>query len=227
MAEHGTTGDRCTPVDIPVADGEIPGLIASPEGLSTGTAIVMVHENKGLTRYMLEVLAELADLGYLALAPNLMSRVSQSEPDATTRAVPMEQHVADIAASLDYVASLEETGDVALVGFCFGAEAAMLAALDRSDLAAVVAWYGIPPAPEKVERLSAPLLLMLAHDDDRVNRHVEPFLEECLRQDLEFVAESYPGTLHAFHDRYRPERFNAVAAAAAWDRCVEFLDQNV
>lgn len=210
-------------LSYPSPDGPRPALWAAPEGWSGGPALVMVHENKGLTDYMRAMASELAGLGYAVLAPDLMSRIG--DPEATTRALPMGQHVADIVAALDH---LEQQADrVALVGFCFGAEAAMLAALDRAELAAVVAWYGIPPRPEDTSRLTAPLLLMLAADDDRVNRHVPAFLDGLAAEHSDYVVESFPGTLHAFHDRTRPERHHPAAAEAAWAEQERFLRRHL
>lgn len=207
-------------------DGPMPAVIAPADDFAE-RAIVMIHENRGLTSYMRDVQQQLGAQGYRVVAPDLMHRIESNDIESSTRSLPMERHVTDIRRCLDWVEGMHHVTAVALVGFCFGAEAAMLASLDRSELRCVVAWYGIPPDPADAPRMRSPLLLMLAEEDDRVNRHVGPFLESLERTDRDFVAESYPGTRHAFHDWTRPERFNPAAATVAWQRCIDFLGNHL
>lgn len=202
--------------------GSLPALVVEPGGARAPTAgLLFVHENKGLTPYMRGVIEDLAEEGWLVFAPDLLARlpVDVEAQEVTTRLVPMQRHVADIRFALNNLEA--RAGDVPLgmVGFCFGGEAALEAALGR-ELRALVSWYGVPPQDAE---LPDPILLILAADDERVNRHTEGFMRRLTEAGKDYVAQSYPGTLHAFHDWSRPERHSPAAAEAAWKECCEFL----
>ena len=84
--------------------------------------------------------------------------------------------------------------------------------------------YGIGPDPQIVDRIGCPVYAVYAEHDPRVNDTFEPLGRALVSTGTSFVAESYPGTKHAFHDHTRPDRFNAGAADAVWERTLEFVD---
>ena len=101
----------------------------------------------------------------------------------------------------------------------------MEAARGRLELGVLVAWYGVPP--RAVDALPDPILLILAADDDRVNRPTEDFLRRLEEAGKDYVAQTYPGTVHAFHDWSRPERHSPEAAESAWEECLRFLGSHL
>lgn len=215
-------------VAFDVDDGSSPALSVVPGGDSPPRAgLLLVHENKGLTPYMRGVAEDLAGRGWMVLAPDLLARLPDDPgpDDVTTRLIPMERHVADIRAGLDALERQLPGRPVGMIGFCFGGEAALEAARGRSELAALVSWYGVPPS--EAEDIPDPLLVILASDDERVNRHTETFVRQLQRAGKDYVVQSYPRTLHAFHDWSRPERHSPAAAAAAWTQCADFLHQHL
>lgn len=208
-----------TPVTYPTDTGPRPAVLAAP-GEPRG-AVLLVHENQGLTPYIRGVVEAIAGEGWMVLAPDLMSRLPAELTAPTTRHISMSRHVADVRSALDELEARAGNLPVGMVGFCFGAEVALESARGRHELAALVAWYGVPP--REAADLPDPVLLILAADDDRVNRHSQGFLRRLETAGKDYVAQSFPGTLHAFHDWSRPERHSPAAAAAAWDQFLAFL----
>lgn len=202
--------------------GSQPALVVEPvRGRAPTAGLLFVHENRGLTPYMRGVVEDLAGEGWLVFAPDLLARlpVDVEAEEVTTRLIPMERHVADIRFALDELEARAGDVPLSMVGFCFGGEVALEAARGR-ELRALVAWYGVPPQNAE---LPHPILLILAEEDERVNRHIEGFMQRLDEAGKAYVVQSYPGTLHAFHDWSRPERHSPAAAGAAWKECCEFL----
>lgn len=199
---------------------------AAPAGLDPATAILFVHENRGLVPYMREVIGALASLGHRVVAPDLLSRLGgtgEVDPGTTTRAIASETHVADLLAVADAVAADDRTARWAVVGFCFGAEMGWHVVCAREPSAAVLL-YGIGRDAEASSRIRCPVYAVYAEDDDRVNSTLDPTLEGLRDGAADYVVESYPGTRHAFHDHHRRERFHPGAAVEVWRRLVWFLD---
>jgi carboxymethylenebutenolidase len=58
-------------IDIPSADGTIPGYRARPDSDAPAPVILLVHEIFGLHAYIQDLCRRLAKSGYLAIAPDL------------------------------------------------------------------------------------------------------------------------------------------------------------
>ncbi len=214
---------------MPGAGTTLAALEAEPVGGAPGgRAILFVHENRGLVPYMEEVVGALASHGHLVVAPDLLSRLGgtgAAGPDATTRLVDEAVHAADLVATADALVADRRVVSWAIVGFCFGAEMGWTLACRRRPSAAVLL-YGIGPGTEETAGIGCPVHAVYAEDDARVNDTVDPTLAGLGLAGVDVVAESYPGTRHAFHDHHRPERYDVRAATAAWARLVEFLERH-
>src|SRR5262245_31049952 len=60
-------------VDVASGARKVRCFVAFPEAKDKVHAVVVVHENKGLTEWVRAVADRLAEAGYLALAPDLLS----------------------------------------------------------------------------------------------------------------------------------------------------------
>ena len=72
-------------IEIPADGAQIKAHMARPQGFTSGAAVVVIHENKGLVANIRDVADGLASSGYLAVAPDLLSREG---PLATVEIVP-------------------------------------------------------------------------------------------------------------------------------------------
>ena len=214
-------------VRIPGAGVELDALIAGETG-QPRAPVLMIHENRGLVPYMIEVMASLADAGHLVLAPDLLSRIGGSpsgggRSSITTREIDEETHEADLVSTFDWMTA--EIGLPSVLGLCFGAEMGWRLITRRSPSRAALL-YGIGPDPDAARRIEVPVYAAYAEDDPRVNDTLPPLCDALVDSAGEITMECFPGTRHAFHDHTRPDRYHPTCAAAMWERVTAFLQQD-
>src|SRR5206468_7410749 len=119
-------------VKVKHGDREVNCSIAYPEVKDKATAVVVIHEIFGLTDWVRSVTDQLAEAGYIAIAPDLLSGMAPGgggtselgSGDAVRRAItslPPDQITADLNAVAGYVAKLPASnGKIAVGGFCWG-----------------------------------------------------------------------------------------------------------
>jgi carboxymethylenebutenolidase len=229
MADRPRRGDVTRPeptrITVPGAGIDL-GAIAVSATEPAGIAVLMIHENRGLVPYMLEVARALGEAGHPVVAPDLLSRIGGTESFAhdptsvSTRQIDQDVHEADLLAVYDWMA--DRHADLAVVGFCFGGEMGWRLITHRIPDRAVL-YYGIGPSPDAARRIRSRVYAVYAQDDPRVNDTLPPLCEVVRESSAEIVAESYPGTRHAFHDHTRPDRHHPQAAAQVWRRTLDFL----
>ena len=116
--------------DVTFASGgdEITAYLARPAAEGVYPAIMIAHENRGLTPHIEDVARRFAKAGYVALAIDLLSREGGTAsrdrdevPGLLTDAGP-ERHVGDFVAGSEYLQGLDFVdGDrIGMTGFCFG-----------------------------------------------------------------------------------------------------------
>ena len=111
---------------------EVNCFVAYPEVKDKATAVIIIHEIFGHTDWVREVADRLAEAGYIAIAPDLLSGTAPGGGgtaelgggDAVRKAIsslPPEQIAADLNAVADYVTKLPAcNGKLAVAGFCWG-----------------------------------------------------------------------------------------------------------
>src|SRR5262249_8490936 len=161
---------------------EVNCFVAYPEGKAQAPAVVVTHEIFGLADWPKLLADELAEAGYIAIAPDLLSGMgpggggTESLPgrDGVTRAVrdlPQGQVTADLDAVVEYVRKLPAcNGKVAVCGFCWGGGQAFGYATNNKTLAAAYVFYGGGPTDEAAtRRIEAPVYGFYGGNDARVN----------------------------------------------------------
>src|SRR5436309_10461469 len=119
-------------VKVKHGNREVNSYIAYPEVKEKATAVVVIHEIFGLTDWVRGVTDQLAEAGYIAIAPDLLSGTAPGGGgtaelggnDAATKAIrtlPTDQITADLDAVADYVSKLPASnGKIVVGGFCWG-----------------------------------------------------------------------------------------------------------
>ena len=124
------------------------GYLAVPHGAGRHGSVILIHEWNGLTDRVREVADAMAAEGYIALAADLYSGRTGSNPGENmalvreTSAEP-ETLIANLNAAFRYLNSRSDsTGKVAAIGWCYGGGVALSFALggDRHDGTAI--FYG-------------------------------------------------------------------------------------
>jgi carboxymethylenebutenolidase len=220
-------------------DGTFGAYIARPEALPA-PAVVVLQELFGVNADIREKCDELADQGFLAVAPDLFWR---EEPgvDLNVRSESDWQHglrlyqaydrdagVRDIKDTADTVTKMPEcTSKIAVLGYCLGALMTFLTAV-RCRVDAAVAYHGgdTEKYVGEVDGLHAPMLMHLAEEDEFISKPAQAEIKAALASKSNVTVYNYPGQRHAF-SRHNGAHYNAAAAALANGRTSEFLIQHL
>lgn len=209
------------------------GAYAAPTGAPRG-AVLVIHENKGLTTHIENVAGRFAHARYAALAIDLLSEeggtASLGDPANATAAlgkVAPERFVADMKAGLDELARRAPNVKLAAIGFCFGGGMTWRLVASRDPrLAAAAPFYGPLPEPADFTGSKAAVLGIYAEKDARVNASRDAAKTALEKAGLPHEIVTYPGVDHAFHNDTGP-RYDATAANQAWTKVLDWFAKHV
>jgi carboxymethylenebutenolidase len=215
----------------------ISGYLTRPKTGGNLPAVVVIHENRGLTDHIRDVARRLAKAGYVALAPDLLSRQggTRSFPDdqaaiAGIGKLDEESITKDLNGAINYVKSQNfvRANKIGVIGFCWGGGNTLLIATRNKDLAAAVVYYGRNPKNlDDVQNVSAAVLGNYGEKDAPITSQV-PKLEETMKKyGKSFEYKIYPGAPHAFNNDTNKERYTPDAAKEAWDRTLDFFKKHL
>ncbi len=237
-AEVSFTDERIVPryVEYPSpggTSGRMRGYLVQPAGEGPFPAVLVIHENRGLNPYSEDVARRAAVAGFLALAPDGLSPIggypgNDDDGRAMQASLDPEKLRQDMLNSARWLKEHERsTGRLGATGFCWGGGMTnQLAVRMRGDLHAGVPFYGAAPDPADVPKITAPLLIHYAEEDERINAMRPAFEEALAAAGATYEIHVYPGTRHGFHNNSTP-RYDAGAAELAWRRTIEFFRRHL
>lgn len=196
-------------------------------------AVIVIHENRGLTDHIRDMTRRVALLGYDAVAPDFLSPVggTPANEDAARDMIgklDLSATVADAIATVAWLRSRQAGRKVAAIGFCWGgAMVNRLAVAAGPALAAGVPYYGPAPDPSEAAKVRAAMLLHYAGLDDRVNATGRPWFEALKAAGAQAEGYMYPGVNHAFNNDTAVGRYDKRAADLAWARTTAFLAKHL
>jgi carboxymethylenebutenolidase len=195
--------------------------------------VLVIHENRGLNPYIEDVARRAAAEGFLALAPDGLFPVGGypgNDDDGRT----LQAGLDAARLRVDFVNSARflkghtlSSGKLGAIGFCWGGGTVnFLAATLGADMHAGVPFYGPAPATETVRNIKAPLSVVYAQDDARIN-DMWPAFEAALKAaQVPHEMTIYPGTQHGFHNNSTP-RYVEAQAKIAWARSVAWFKKHL
>lgn len=131
----------------------------------------------------------------------------------------------------DAIASVERArskfGRVSTLGFCMGGGLSLKCATRSQQLESAISFYGQPPAPEDVPRITIPILDIHANQDEIINRAVPEWVGAMLEGGKDLTLKTYPRTKHGFFNDTRKEVYDRDAANEAWDITRWFLERTL
>jgi carboxymethylenebutenolidase len=225
----GTASPAAEEIRFPGPQGELIGAWSTPD--DPEGAVLVIHENRGLTPHIRSIPPRLAADGYAALAIDLLSEEGgtasmPSEGDATAALgqASSERLLADLRAGLDELERRVPGTELAVIGFCFGGGMTwQLLAAGEPRLAAAVPFYG--PAPADADFGGSPnaaVLGIYAENDSRVNASREAAGEALTAAGLTHELRTFPGVDHAFFNDTGP-RYDEAAAAEAYQAMLDWF----
>src|ERR1700744_4944420 len=216
--------------------GTFAAYIARPNTLPA-PAVVVLQELFGVNADIRKHCDELAEQGYLAIAPALFWRegpgvdlrhTSQPNWDHGLRlyqAYDRDAGVKDIKDTIDAVRTLPEcTGKVALLGYCLGALMVFMTAVRNDGIDAAIWYHGADTDKYlgEVDGLHAPILMHLAEEDEFISKAAQPEIKAVLATTPNATVYPSPGQSHA-SPRHNGKHYNAAAAHLANGRTSDFL----
>jgi carboxymethylenebutenolidase len=211
---------------------KVTAYLAEPAGAGTYPAVLVCHENRGLTDHIRDVARRFAKVGYVALAIDLLSREGgtashdRDEVPALLSNVDPMRHVNDFIAGYAYLQSLStaEPERIGMTGYCFGGGVTWRVATALPDLKAAVPFYGPGPELSEVPNIGAAILGVYAEQDERVNAGKDA-LEGALKEaGVTYQMNVYPGVQHAFHND-TGERYVEEQATRAWQDTLAWFER--
>lgn len=227
-------------VEIPADGRTVHAFVSHPETDEPATAVVVIHENRGLTDWVRSFADRLAGAGYLAVAPDLLSEFDEehgrtadfASSDAARAAIyelDPEQVMSDLEAVRSWIASRPSaSGRVAVAGFCWGGSTTFAFATRSPGISAALVFYGTAPDDlDRLQSISAPVYGFYGENDERVNATIPDTEERMEGYGKTYEVEVYEGVGHAFMRRGAdPEASDPArsANASAFERVLGILE---
>ena len=220
---------------------KVDAFVVYPEVAEKATAVVVIHEIFGLTDWVRGVADQLAEAGYIAIAPDLLSGAgpnggntsSFDSVDAARKAIgglPPDQITADLNAAVAYVRALPAcNGKVVVTGFCWGGSQTFRFATNNDSIKAALPFYGSGPTDAAgIGKIQCPVIGFYGGNDARVNATI-PDSERLMKAaDKKYEAVVYDGAGHGFMragEAPDANEANRVGREKAWARLKEILEK--
>jgi carboxymethylenebutenolidase len=156
--------------------------IVYPEVSSKATAVIVIHENRGLNDWARSMADQIAGAGFISIAPDLLSGMAPNgggtadfpNSDAARDAIyklDSQQVRKDLNAVTDYVTAVPASnGKVAVTGYCWGGGQCFLMATNNEKIMAAFVFYGTGPVDiSAIRRVKSPVYGFYGGNDERVN----------------------------------------------------------
>ena len=199
----------------PIVSGRVPG-------------VMVIHENRGQTEHIRDVVRRAATAGFVAVNIDLTARQGGGDKlgDAVTGAIgnlSLQQRLDDHTAAINYLKA-NTSGAIGAVGFCFGGGEVWNLLAAGADLKGAAPYYGPQPAnyQDIGTKTKAATLAVYAEQDTRITATAPQMEEQLKRAGVPEQIMVVSGVNHAFHNdtgaRYAPE-----AAQKAWVATIEWF----
>src|SRR3954467_5018879 len=179
--------------------------VVYPEAKAKRGGVIIIHEIFGLSDWAQELADEVAEAGYIAVAPDLLSGAGPN--GGRTKDFPAvkdvteaighlspDQITADLNAVADYAKKIPSAnGKLYVAGFCWGGGQTFRFATNRADLTAAFSFYGPPPEKDAMAKINAPVYGFYAGDDARIGATVPGAVEAMKAAGKKYEPVTYDG----------------------------------
>ncbi len=195
---------------------EVNSFVVYPEVKNKATAVMVIHEIFGMSDWVQSLTDQLAEAGYIAIAPDLLSGMGPNGGGTSSldrqgvgkaiQSLPPDQITADLNAVADYVSKLPAAnGKVVVTGYCWGGSQSFRYATNNPNIKAAFVFYGSAPGtadgtPDKeaLGRIAAPVYGFYAGNDARINATLPKTTEAMAELKKTFDPVTYEGAGHGF-----------------------------
>jgi carboxymethylenebutenolidase len=195
------------------AEREVSAFVVYPEVKGKATSVLVIHEIFGMSDWVQSLTDQLAEAGYVAIAPDLLSgmgpngggtnEIRAADNNAVGKAIrdlPPDQITADLNALANYVTKLPAAnGKLAVTGYCWGGTQSFRYATNNPKLKAAFVFYGsAPESKDDLARIKAPIYGFYAGNDARINATLPKTTEMMKELGKKFDPVTYEGAGHGF-----------------------------
>ena len=227
-------------IQVTTEGGSFSAYVAKPMGgTGTGPGVVVIQEIFGVNKVVRDIADNLAQHGYVAIAPDLFWRIEpgvditdQSEAEWAKAfdlfgQFNVDLGITDIQATIKALRTMPGVPRVGAVGYCLGGLLAYLTAT-RTDVDAAVSYYGVNIASllGEASNISKPTLLHVAAKDQFVPADAQAQMAEALAPNPHTTMLTYAGQDHAFA-REGGAHFHADAARSANAATMAFFEAHL
>ena len=211
--------------------------VVFPESKKKASVVVVIHEIFGLSTWVRGVADQLAADGFIAVAPDLLSRV-RGDPSSdelksdSARKLIQGVNVAEmnkgVFAAANYGMSLPAAkNSYGVVGYCWGGSATFNhAVFNGKHFDGGVVYYGTSAAKDSMPKIKAPVLGLYGGNDARVNATIG-WADTTMRAlKKSYTYKIFDGAGHGFL-RAQDQPANLEAARQAWPLTIAFFKKNL
>jgi len=185
-------------VKVKQGNRDVKCFVVYPQGKEKATAVIVIHEIFGLSDWVRGVADQLAEAGYLAIAPDFLSgagpkgggseEFDQQKVTGAVQKLSDMQVTADLNAVSDYILkSPASNGKLTVSGFCWGGGKTFQFATDRKDLKAAFVFYGsFKQSKDNLARITCPVYGFYGGSDARINMTI-PESEKLMMSSAKFT----------------------------------------
>ena len=223
---------------------EVNSFVVYPENKNKATAVIVIHEIFGMSDWVQSLTDQLAEAGYVAIAPDLLSgmgpngggtsSLSGNAVGQAIQSLPPDQITADLNAVADYISKVPASnGKVVVTGYCWGGGQSFRYATNNPNVKAAFVFYGPAPAsadgtPDKtaLAKIKAPVYGFYAGNDARINATLPKTTEAMAELKKTYEPVTYEGAGHGFMragEAPDANEANKKARDEAWARWKKIL----
>ncbi|HWH53106.1 MAG TPA: dienelactone hydrolase family protein [Gemmatimonadaceae bacterium] len=245
-------------VKLAYPDGKGDSLMAWIVYPSTSNAktpvVVVIHEIYGLSSWIRGVADQLASQGFIAIAPDLNSRIrgeasadsirADSAVKLANKVPPADRNAAIDAAATYAMSQPSAAARYAIIGFCYGGSTTWIHTINGGvpGFSGGVAYYGLPymngavPNADSLKKITKPIMLLSGAKDARITAGM-PAVDSTMKAlGKWYYGNNYQGAVHGFARQQddpkanrdeAEEQANLAAVKDAWPRTIAFLKKNL
>ena len=221
--------------EVKGADGaSLMAYVARPAGSARVPGVIVIHENRGQTEHIRDVVRRVATAGFAGVNIDLVARAGgaakltdQAAYNAELGKLTLQGKLADHNATIAFLKG-QTSGSIGVVGFCFGGGEVWNLVAAGADLKAGVPFYGPQPSNfAEIAKTKTAVSAVYAEQDTRITGTGPQMEEQLKKAGVPYQITVYPGVNHAFHNDTNGDRYNAAAAQKAWVQTIEWFKKNL
>lgn len=226
-------------VEVKHDDRTVNSFLVYPEVSEKVPVVLVIHENRGLNDWARSLADQIAEAGYIALAPDLLSGTGPNGGGTTAfensdaartgiYALDPEQVTADLRANIEYAKSIAAgNGKVAVIGFCWGGSQTFRLSTNTDEIEAAFVCYGTGPKSEDAYgNIEVPVYGFYGGNDNRVNATIDMSKSAMDKFGKTYEPVIYEGAGHGFFRAGEAEdasEANKKAREEGWQRLKALL----